>query len=255
MGAGHAHALHLPGSSYLHRLAPQCKIVATLLFVLAVVSTPREQFWAYGMYAAMLLALAVTARLPVLLLVRRLTFEAPFVAFAFLLPLIAGGERIDVGPLSLSANGLWGAWNILVKGTLGVGASLLLTATTSVPGIIQGLERLHVPRALTAIITFMVRYGDVIVGEMHRMRIARLSRGHDPRWIWQARAVAHSAASLFIRSYERGERVYLAMLSRGYEGALPRLHEAAASSRQWVTALTVPACAALVSCAGWMLQP
>jgi cobalt/nickel transport system permease protein len=70
----------------------------------------------------------------------------------------------------------------------------------------------------------MARYLDVIAAEAARMRVARLSRAHDPRWIWEARAVATSTGTLFVRSYERGERVHLAMLSRGYSGAMPDLH-------------------------------
>ena len=75
----------------------------------------------------------------------------------------------------------------------------------------------------------MVRYGDVITGEMRRMKIARESRGYDPRWIWQAKAVARSAGALFVRSYERGERVYLAMASRGYAGTHARARRAPAA--------------------------
>ena len=91
----------------------------------------------------------------------------------------------------------------------------MLVATTDVRDLLQALDRLHVPRAFTAITGFMIRYGEVIVGDLRQMRVARISRGHDPRWIWQARAVAANAGTLFIRSYERGERVYLAMASRG----------------------------------------
>ena len=86
------------------------------------------------------------------------------------------------------------------------------------PEFLRGFERLHMPRAFTSTLSFMIRYLDVIADEMRRMQVARESRGYDPRWIWQAKAVAASAGALFIRSYERGERVYLAMLSRGYDG-------------------------------------
>ena len=64
----------------------------------------------------------------------------------------------------------------------------------------------------------MLRYVDVIAGEARRMRLARISRGHDPRFLWQAGATARGVGSLFVRSYERGERVHLAMLSRGWTG-------------------------------------
>jgi cobalt/nickel transport system permease protein len=93
------------------------------------------------------------------------------------------------------------------------------------------------------------------VDEVRRMRVARISRGYDPRWIWQARAVAASAGTLFIRSYERGERVYLAMVSRGYSGAMPVLQELGATRGQWLAALSVPAAAALVAATAWVVGP
>jgi cobalt/nickel transport system permease protein len=246
-------SLYVARSSVVHRLSPQCKLLATLLFVLVVVSTPRESFWAFGAEAGLLVAVALVSRVPVTTLLRRLTFELPFVAFAVLLPIVGRGERVDVVGVSLSVSGLWAAWNILVKGTLGVAASSLLTATTPVPTILHGLERLRLPKVFVAICAFMVRYADVISGELHRMRIARESRGHDPRWIWQARAVASSAGALFIRSYERGERVYLAMVSRGYDGAMPVLHHHRASRAEWATALSLPAAAAAVSITAWLV--
>jgi cobalt/nickel transport system permease protein len=110
------------------------------------------------------------------------------------------------------------------------------------------------PPALTTIASFMVRYADVLSGEVSRMRVARLSRGYDPRWLWQARAIAASAGTLFIRSYERGERVYLAMISRGWSGAMPDAAGLAASRAQWAGALTVPAAAAAVALAAWLVQ-
>jgi cobalt/nickel transport system permease protein len=101
----------------------------------------------------------------------------------------------------------------------------------------------------------MVRYLDVITDELRRMRIARISRGDDPRWIWQAKAVAATAGTMFIRSYERGERVYLAMVSRGYAGSMPVLQPLAASRGQWLAALSLPAAAALVAATAWGLRP
>ena len=157
--------------------------------------------------------------------------------------------------MALSTEGLWAAWNIVAKGTLGVATSVILAATTPVPELLRGLERLRLPAAFTTVAAFMVRYADVIVDEVRRMRIARISRGYDPRWIWQARAVAASAGTLFIRSYERGERVYLAMVSRGYSGAMPVLQDLAATRGQWLAALAVPAAAALVAASAWVVRP
>jgi cobalt/nickel transport system permease protein len=252
---GHTHPLYIPGASVLHRARPQCKIAASLLFVLAVVATPREAIWAYLVYALLVAGVARLGRVPLPFLARRLAIELPFVAFAVFLPVVGQGERVEVLGLPLAVDGLWAAWNIVVKGTLGVAASVVVAATTPVPELLRGLERLRLPRAFTTVAGFMVRYADVIADEVRRMRIARVSRGHDPRWIWQARAVAASAGSLFIRSYERGERVYLAMVSRGYTGAMPVLHELATSRRQWLAALALPATAALVAATAWGVRP
>lgn len=251
MGAGHGVAPAPHAATRLQALPAQCKLVATVAFVLAVVATPREAFWAFGVYAAVLAIVARAAAVPLPALARRLAIEAPFVAFAVFLPFVGGGARVDAGPLSLSVDGLWAAWNILVKGTLGVAASVLLASTTPVADLLRGLERLRLPRVFTGITGFMIRYGEVIAGEMHRMRIARISRGHDPRWLWQARAVAASAGTLFVRAFERGERVYLAMVSRGYAGALPALDDTPVARRDWAVALTPAIAAALVAAAAW----
>jgi cobalt/nickel transport system permease protein len=245
-------ALHLHGSGPLHRARPQCKLLATVLFVLAVVATPREAVWAFGLQALLVAAVARAGAVPLRLVARRIAVEAPFVLFALLLPFAGRGERVEVLGVWLSADGLWGGWNILAKATLGVAATIVLTATTTIPELLRGLERLRMPSALTTIASFMVRYADVLTGEVARMRVARLSRGYDPRWLWQARAVAASAGTLFIRSYERGERVYLAMISRGWTGAMPDTGGLAASPGQWAGALAVPALAAAVALTAWL---
>ena len=217
-----AHALFVHGDSLIHRLRPECKLLAQILFVFAVVATPREAFWAFGVYVVMLVVLTQLADVTVAFVAKRLVIEVPFVLFAVFLPLIGQGQRIEVLGLSLSVEGLWAMWNILIKGTIGVAASVILAATTPVPDFLLGLERLHLPSVFTSITGFMIRYSEVISQEARRMKVARESRGYDARWLWQAKGFAASAGALFIRSYERGERVHLAMLSRGYTGRMPK---------------------------------
>src|SRR5690606_25623504 len=135
-------------------------------------------------------------------LARRATIELPFVALAFALPFLAAGERVSVAGLSLSVEGLLGGWNILAQATLGVLASLLMVGTTTVRDLILGLDRLRCPSALTQIATFMLRYLDVLAAEARRMRVARLSRGDDPRFLWQLRGFAVGMGALFLRAYE-----------------------------------------------------
>lgn len=254
MGAGHSHGLYRPGSTPLHRLAPECKLLAVFSFVLIVVATPREQFWAFGAFALVLAAVAAIGRVPIGFVLRRLVVEVPFVLFAVLLPFVARGDRVDVLGLSLSESGLLAAFNILAKATLGASATILLAATTDVRGLLHGLERLRLPRSFVAILSFMIRYADVIAAEMQRMKVARASRGYDPRNLLQVRALAASAGALFLRSYERGERVYLAMVSRGWSGAMPVLDDRRATSTQWATAMVLPVAALFISAGAWTVR-
>ncbi|MEV5414291.1 cobalt ECF transporter T component CbiQ [Thermopolyspora sp. NPDC052614] len=253
MGAGHRHTIHRPGDSPVHRLPPQCKLAAVAAFAIVVVATPREAFWAFAAYAALLAVVAAVARIPPGFVLRRMVIEIPFVAFALALPLIGLGERVEVLGLHLSAEGLWAAWNILAKATLGVVASILLAATTEPRMILQGAERLRLPPLLVQIAMFMLRYMDVILDETRRMRIARESRGFVARDLRAAPVLARSVGALFIRSYERGERVHLAMLSRGYTGSLPVLDDRPAGAAAWARALSLPASAAVVAALAWTL--
>jgi cobalt/nickel transport system permease protein len=252
-GASSVDGLHVPGTSPLHRAPPQVKVLAALAFVAAVVATPRSAPWAYAVHAAVLATVVVIAGLPARLLGRRLRIELPFLAFAAFLPLVGEDPRVDVLGVSLSRPGLAAAGTIAAKGTLGVAASIVLAATTTVPDLLRGLERLHVPRVVTAIAGFMVRYLDIVVAEATRMHVARQSRGYDPRWLWQARGVAASAGTLFVRAYERGERVHLAMVSRGYTGAMPRLDEPPVGPVRWLAAAPVPLAAWAATAAAWTL--
>jgi cobalt/nickel transport system permease protein len=241
--------LFVHGHGPLHRLSPQCKIVGALSFIVAVVLTPPTAYPAFAAYALIVIALARLGEVPLLTLAKRLVIELPFVAFALLLPFVGHGDKVEVLGLSVSSDGLLAAWNIIAKATVGAATSVILASTTQISDLLRGLDRLHVPRIITAIAGFMVRYSDVITGEMRRMRIARESRGYDPRWIWQARALATSAGTLFIRSFERGERVHLAMVSRGFTGSLPELEHHAATPREWVVTLMLPlaACGVMIA--------
>ena len=249
MGAGHAHVLHLDRDSPVHRLPPEVKIVASVAFTLLVVLTPRERLWAFAAYAVLIAAAAAAARIGPLWILRRTVIEVPFVVLAVILPFLGGGETVHWLGMDLSVDGLYGAWNIAAKGTLGVVSSLVLAASTPVNDLLLGLERLRCPQIITQIAAFMLRYTQVLGDEARRMRIARLSRGYEPRFVWQLRAWATGAGALFLRAFERGERVYVAMLARGYTGAFPRLAVRTARPREWAAALALPAATGAVALA------
>ena len=222
MGAGHGHKLHYHGHSLIHRAPAHLKVVALVAFMLAVVATPIDRYAVFAGWAVVLLGGVAMSQVPPTYLARRMVVEVPFVVFALLLPFIATGPRTDLLGLTVSEAGLVAAAGLLMKGTLGVLAALTLAATTEPDDVLRGLQRLRVPEPLVQIMGFMVRYLDVVTGEMGRMLTAMRSRGYDPRSPRHWPVLARSLGALFIRSYERGERVHLAMLSRGYTGTLPR---------------------------------
>lgn len=243
MGLGHSHALYVHEHSRLHRLAPEAKIAAALGTIICVAVTPRQAVWAFGVYALVVSALTVWSRVPARFLVVRLAAVLPFALFALIIPFIASGEQTELFGLEVSVEGLWGAWNIFAKAILGASVSILLTATTEIPEIIRGLGVLRVPAVFTAIATFMIRYLELVADELGRVRVAMTSRGYDPRWLYQARPIAMSAGAMFVRTYERGERVHAAMLARGFDGEMPDFGKRRATAGEWVgVALLVTAC-------------
>ncbi len=173
----------------------------------------------------LVLAVVLAARVPVGYVLKRTVIEVPFLVFAALMPFVVRGPEIEVSlglvSVGLSEPGLLAAWGLAAKGTLGVLASLTLAATTEPADVIRGLQRLRMPDLMVQIMAFMVRYLDVVTADLGRMMTAMRSRGADPRSPRHWPALARTLGALFVRSYERGERVHLAMLSRGYDGRLP----------------------------------
>ncbi len=218
MGAGHGHRLHYHGHSAVHRAPAHLKLLSLVAFVLLVVATPRDWYAAYAAYLAVVVGVILAARVPLLYVVRRMVIEVPFLVFAVLIPFVATGPRTDVLGLSLSEPGLMAAWGLAAKGTIGVMSSLTLAATTEPSEVLLGLRRLRMPELIVQIMGFMVRYLDVVSADLGRMLVAMRSRGAEPRSPRHWPALARTLGALFIRSYERGERVHLAMLSRGYDG-------------------------------------
>ncbi len=216
MGAGHGHRVHYHGHSALHRARPERKVLGVVVLMLVVVATPHGWWPLFAAYVLLLLTAVLVSRVPLGYLLPRLLVELPFLVFALVLPFVATGEQVEVLGLSVSRPGLVAAGALVVKGTLGVLAALLLAATTEPRDILRGLERLHVPAPIVQIMGFMIRYLDVVTADMARMRMALTARGFEARNPLHWPVLARSAGALFIRSYERGERVHLAMLSRGH---------------------------------------
>jgi cobalt/nickel transport system permease protein len=192
------------GSSPVHRLPASVKLLAAVGCVLLVVLLPRDMWWAYGVVAAGLAAVAAAARADLRAMLIRLLLLEPFVLGIALLALLRPGGV----PLFLS---------MLTKSTLCLATMILLTATTRFSDLLAVLWRARVPALLVTSLSLMHRYLFVLVEEMERMQRARRSRtfvaGRSAAW----RDSAQVAGQLFLRTSQRAERVYLAMCARGWK--------------------------------------
>jgi cobalt/nickel transport system permease protein len=230
-----------------HLLPSHLKILAVLAFISVSVSTPITRWPAFIAFFLLLVATAYASKIPLPLLFKRALIEIPFIFFAILMPFFGTGEKFEIAGIELYREGLLAGTSIVVKGTLGVLAAVILSTTTTAREILRGLERLKLPAVMVQIASFMLRYVNVISDEMERMKVARESRGFIATGIKHWKVIATSAAALFIRSYERGERVHLAMLSRGFDGNLPTLVTDTVTKQHWISALSVPVLALIFS--------
>jgi len=235
----------------MHRLAAEVKLAGLVAFVVVVACTPRHAVPVFVVDAGVLAAIVAVAQLPVGLVLSRLAVITPFVLFALVIPFVAQGPRSEIAGFAVSTEGMWAAWNVVAKAVLGATAAIAVSATTSLADLLDGMARLHVPAVLVAIVSWMVRYVELVSTQLGRMRRAMTARGHDPRWLWQARPIASSVGVLVVRSYERGERVHAAMLARGFTGAMVPSERPRAAAGAWVAGLA-PAMLATAGLLGWL---
>jgi cobalt/nickel transport system permease protein len=216
------------GTSLVHRLDSRLKLLATLVFVLTVTIVPAGAWHAFALLGALALAAIVCSRIPLLDALRRSSIVLPFTGMVALSLLFTrAGETLWVHSLfgwtlTITDQGLWSFVTLLTKAWLSVLVSGLLVATTPFPDLLDGMHALHVPSVLVTIISFTYRYLFVLVDEAMRLQTARDARsaGSGGTVLWRAKVLGGMIGSLFIRSYERSERIYQAMLSRGYAGQL-----------------------------------
>ncbi len=217
--------------SFIHRLDPRTKLISVFLFILAVALTSPDMWPAFAVYFIVIAALVLLSRVPVLYVLKRSLVIIPFVLLiAIFVPFFKEGEvvgsyNIWLWQVSVTHSGLQVLWNILAKAWLSILSLILLTSTTKIADLLRGLEQLHLPRVMVMILSFMYRYIFVLVDEVMRMKQARDSRNFGGRRLWQLRTIGNMTGTLFIRSYERGERVYAAMLARGFDGQSRTLHQ------------------------------
>lgn len=210
--------------SFIHRLDPRTKFIITLVFILAVIITPPTRWQVFALYLFFMATLLLLSKLPIFYVLKRSLIIMPFVLMiAIFIPFIKEGEvagsyNIWLWEVSVTYAGLQVLWNVLVKAWLSILSLIWLTSTTKLPNLLKGLEQLGMPRVMVMILSFMYRYIFVVVDEVMRMRQARDGRDFGGKRLYQLRTIGNMIGTLFIRSYERGERVYAAMLARGFDG-------------------------------------
>jgi len=211
--------------SFIHRLDPRTKFVTAFLFILAVVLTPPERWPVLASYFFIIGALILLSRVPLFYVFKRSLVIMPFVLFiAIFIPFfkegeVAGSYNIWLWQVTVTYSGLQVLTNIVIKAWLSILSLIWLTSTTKLTDLLHGLEQLRMPRVLVMILSFMYRYLFVLVDEVMRLKQARDSRNFGGgRRLRQIGTIGNMIGTLFIRSYERGERVYAAMVARGFDG-------------------------------------
>lgn len=232
----------------LARLTPAARIVAVLAFVVIVVGAPPEPV-RLSVAAVVAIAMLVDQRPSWSWLAGRTMLLVPFLALAVLMAFIAAGPRCVVGPLTLSCSGGMAAAVLVARCLISFGAVLALTHATRAAEIAEGLTVLRLPSAMVVVINLLIRYLHVLAGDVERQAVARASRGDGRRILGRWVAAASGIGRLFIRGYERGERVHLAMVSRGFDGTMPVIGVSTARW-QWAVALAPATVVAVVGVLG-----
>lgn len=236
---------HSFGQSPVHRLDPRAKVLATLVFITAVVSHPKYAISPLTPYVIYPLALAVLGFVPFKVFMRRVLIAMPVaVLIGIFNPLLDRTPLLYIFGIPIS--GGWVSFGgILVKALLCLSATVALFATTSFPSFIQSLHGLKVPQALVVQLMLLYRYLFLLVAEAQRLRRAEALKSASRTSL---RTAAAMLSSLLLRTLDRGEAVWLAMKARGFEGELRT-----ADQMSWRPTDTVFLAAAVVLSAGLRL--
>lgn len=209
--------------SAIHRLDAQAQILATLLFVLVVMSYPRYEVSALMPLFVYPFVLIAMAKLPVGYLFKKIAVAAPFALFVGLFnPLLDRQAAGTIGSLTIS-----GGWlsfgSIMIRFFLTVSVALILVACTGIHRLCAGLERMGMPRVFAVQLLFLYRYFFVIGDEGLRMRRSVEIRSAGSQALG-FRVYGHLIGHLLLRAMDRAQRIYRAMVARGFDGGIRVLH-------------------------------
>jgi cobalt/nickel transport system permease protein len=230
----HAHFLdpYRDGASPVHRLDSRVKLPLAVAFIVTAALLPPGAWPAYVLLFAVAFSIALASGLSVGYVYKRALLAAPFAVAALPLLFTVEGHAMwtaHVGPwtITLTEPGLVRFVSVALKSWLSVQVAIVLAATTTFPDLLVAMRALKLPRLLVAVIGLMWRYLFVLVDEVMRLMRAREARSGEPpervgriggSIAWRARVTGGMAGNLMLRSFDRSERIYAAMASRGYDG-------------------------------------
>ena len=225
---------YVDGTSPVHALDARVKLVLAAAFIICASLLPVGSWLALLGLTALIWVAIATSAIGLGTILRRSLVALPFLAVVVTIIFSVPGKPIfsvPLGFITLTATdeGLLRFITIVWKSWLSVQAALLLTATTHFLEILRGLQALRLPKIMVAILSFMYRYLFILVDEAQRLLRARECRSAAGNGksggsvLWRAKVTGQLVGTLFLRAFERSERIYVAMLSRGYTGELRTL--------------------------------
>ncbi|MDD2556132.1 MAG: cobalt ECF transporter T component CbiQ [Syntrophaceticus sp.] len=248
MDAGHVHLDEFTHfESPFHRFDPRVKIVSCLILLVMVVTLKSPVGLAAALFAICLLIMV--SHLPVGRILKRVGIIIPFViAIGLFLPVIQPGTPLysfdlNLFTLNVTYEGLQGSILFFLRIICAALLIILVTFTTPFHVLLRSLSDLRIPQIFTHLIQFTLRYFFVLYDEILRMRRARRSRNFElGKTIWSRRTLSTIGGLigvLFIRSYERGERVYYSMMSRGFRGEMQILNDLQVETRDIIWGVVI----------------
>ncbi len=234
----HAHFLdpYRPRPSLVHGLDPRVKLVLAVAFILAVALTPAGAWPVYVLLLAAVVSVALLSELGLGYVWKRAAIALPFALAALPMLFTIAGEpllsfRVGPWPLGISDQGLARFISVALKSWLSVQMAIVLASATPFPDLLLAMRAVGLPRLLVSIIGLMWRYLFVLVDEAMRLMRARDARSGAPEpgrrvggtVAWRARTAGGMAGNLFLRSFDRADRIYAAMAARGYDGEVRSL--------------------------------
>lgn len=211
--------------SSVTRRDPVVRVLGTVILALGAALLPLGAWAQMAALGLLVLGLATLARLrPGAFLARFLPpFGFVLLVSVAILALAPGEVVVRVGPLGITDAGLLRFGSAAGRAAVAIGAAVVLVSTTSFPELVRALQALRLPEVVTTSLGLAYRYLYVLTDEVARLRRAARSRNAGEGSASRRQLLTGIAAAAFQRSFARSERVYQAMLSRGYTGAMPSL--------------------------------